>query len=344
MSWHYLPELVEGFSEESSSGGVLSAPLNGPRSPAKPSSGDSRMEHSPNFRSGTTCRPSTGDRGLDWWMSFLEDSPAKTSAPQERGLESTENAPECGNTWPGSLTKYDHVSRSWKTRRFSLGAGLDEFSETWPRWGSMRNGACWVRSTLGHRTGVTASGSWPTIRAQDGERGGRGDLIQAVRGNENTHFRLWHTPVADDAVNRARGKWNSRGEPQLSAEVLFPENPLKTKGSGKRTRLLNTPTANDAKNSTLPPASARRDSLVGDVLRNFPTPLVGGTGAASHNQISGRFREAMAPHLPEGGGGLNPEWVEWLMGWPIGWTAYEPLEMDRFQQWPQWHSGNCLDG
>jgi hypothetical protein len=23
---------------------------------------------------------------------------------------------------------------------------------------------------------------------------------------------------------------------------------------------------------------------------------------------------------------LNPRFVEWLMGWPTGWTAFEPLE------------------
>jgi|SRR5579872_938474 len=33
------------------------------------------------------------------------------------------------------------------------------------------------------------------------------------------------------------------------------------------------------------------------------------------------------------GGPLNPEWVEWLMGWPIGWTGLQPLAMARFQQW-----------
>jgi hypothetical protein len=38
------------------------------------------------------------------------------------------------------------------------------------------------------------------------------------------------------------------------------------------------------------------------------------------------------------GGQLNPEWVEWLMGWPIGHTALEPLEMVRYQEWLQQHS------
>jgi hypothetical protein len=27
---------------------------------------------------------------------------------------------------------------------------------------------------------------------------------------------------------------------------------------------------------------------------------------------------------------LNPQFVEWLMGWPIGWTAFGPVEMGLF--------------
>ena len=38
-------------------------------------------------------------------------------------------------------------------------------------------------------------------------------------------------------------------------------------------------------------------------------------------------------------GTLNPTWVEWLMGWPIGWTDLKPLETARFQSWRQQHSG-----
>ena len=29
------------------------------------------------------------------------------------------------------------------------------------------------------------------------------------------------------------------------------------------------------------------------------------------------------------GGHLNPTWVEWVMGWPPGWTDLKPLEMDK---------------
>ena len=37
---------------------------------------------------------------------------------------------------------------------------------------------------------------------------------------------------------------------------------------------------------------------------------------------------------------LNPEWLEWYMGWPMGWTELEPLAMDKYQEWLQQH-GKC---
>lgn len=37
------------------------------------------------------------------------------------------------------------------------------------------------------------------------------------------------------------------------------------------------------------------------------------------------------------GGPLSADWAEWLMGWPIGWTACEPLETDKFRLWLRLH-------
>ncbi len=37
-------------------------------------------------------------------------------------------------------------------------------------------------------------------------------------------------------------------------------------------------------------------------------------------------------------GKVNPEWAEWLMGWPMGWTDdLQELGMDKFQLWLQQH-------
>jgi len=33
------------------------------------------------------------------------------------------------------------------------------------------------------------------------------------------------------------------------------------------------------------------------------------------------------------GGSLNPDWVEWIMGIPIGWSSTEPLNKEQYIQW-----------
>ena len=43
------------------------------------------------------------------------------------------------------------------------------------------------------------------------------------------------------------------------------------------------------------------------------------------------------------GGTLNPEWIEWRMGWPIGWTDCAALETGRFQQWLRLHGAPCSE-
>ena len=48
-----------------------------------------------------------------------------------------------------------------------------------------------------------------------------------------------------------------------------------------------------------------------------------------------------SPDLPDViGGALNPTWVEWLMGWPAGWTACEPVATESFQQWQRAHGAS----
>jgi hypothetical protein len=68
--------------------------------------------------------------------------------------------------------------------------------------------------------------------------------------------------------------------------------------------------------------------------RTWPTPTA--HNAKETNAPSEHNRNT--PTLTaQAGGSLNPTWVEWLMGWPLGWTDLKPLEMDKFQQWQQQH-------
>ena len=41
----------------------------------------------------------------------------------------------------------------------------------------------------------------------------------------------------------------------------------------------------------------------------------------------------MAVKDKPGKGTLNPDWVEWLMGWPIGWTSLDSINIDHKGWW-----------
>lgn len=49
-----------------------------------------------------------------------------------------------------------------------------------------------------------------------------------------------------------------------------------------------------------------------------------------------KWDRRVIPYL-QSNGRYHPNLSEWLMGWPITWSALEPLEMDRFQQWLKQH-------
>lgn len=58
------------------------------------------------------------------------------------------------------------------------------------------------------------------------------------------------------------------------------------------------------------------------------------------------FTMALSGIWPDGehaSGRLNPEFIEHLMGWPIGWTALEPLETGKSRSWLQRHGVSLGD-
>lgn len=96
-----------------------------------------------------------------------------------------------------------------------------------------------------------------------------------------------------------------------------------------------TPTAQDARNSTFPESQIKRDSLVGELMREwYATPQARDyrTGQAKRWKSSERSRNlndqisAGENQMEAGNGQLNPTWVEWLMGFPTGWTELSASE------------------
>jgi hypothetical protein len=100
-----------------------------------------------------------------------------------------------------------------------------------------------------------------------------------------------------------------------------------------------TPTATlGTKGGRVTPRKSKEGGTLIEAVRNrIPTPSTNDwKGSSKPGQRRGQLTDPAMGVIPSGGQ-LNPTWVEWLMGWPIEWTALEPSEMGRFQQWLDSH-------
>jgi hypothetical protein len=162
MSWLYSQALVVEYLGENFSDGAQSAPLSGNHTQQAYCAPDKMTGFSKLSRYGMTYKPLTENRGEELLTLYLAGFHAKTSAQQERAQESTETEAGCGEKWHASFAKYSPDLSLWRTAQCSLLGGLDEFSETWPQWGLMRDGECWEQRTLEQTIRGTESGSLPT--------------------------------------------------------------------------------------------------------------------------------------------------------------------------------------
>src|SRR4030066_354760 len=147
MSWHFSQELVGEYLGGICSDGAQSVPSNMTATPQVYSSSDKMTAFCNRSRSGMTCEPLTANRGEELCRSFRAAFPVRIYLSQVRGQELTGSVPVSGQKWPASWMKYDRVSCTWRIAQHSLFGDSDEFLETWPRWGLMRNGECLGLST-----------------------------------------------------------------------------------------------------------------------------------------------------------------------------------------------------
>lgn len=188
-------------------------------------------------------------------MSSVGDSHAKISPRQAKVQASKAPAQGCGASTPVLLAKYDHAAQSWRTSQLCLEGDLAEFSETWPRSGTMRNGIAYQLPPLVPLTGATESG-------------------------------LWRIPTASEAEHGGPNMRDSKGNLHPTAQVCRWPTPPSTMYKGSSPDSLHRKSGADRSNDRLDHAVMARN-----------------------------------------GGQLNPMWVEWLMGFPLEWTALKPSEM-----------------
>jgi len=161
MSWHYLRVEAEEYLQDICSGGEQLPPLKSKITHAEFYCNGKLMDSYLDSLSGMTSAHSMESLGEEKSMLSLEDSHAKTLVLQEKAQDSMEKGQDSGEKWQGSFAKYSQDSYSWKTHQCSLLGDLDEFSETWPQWGLMRDGECWEHQTLERSMKGSESGLLP---------------------------------------------------------------------------------------------------------------------------------------------------------------------------------------
>jgi len=194
-------------------------------------------------------------------------------------------------------------------------------------------------------------------------------LDDAVRGDGGTG-RMWPTPKGSPSgPDFARpGREQSGGDDLLTA-VTREQFPTPTsqdhkgrgegsydrhKGLDNHVKKWPTPGAADAKWRDTPhTAQLRKEqgsqlglhaAVILEDQEQWPTPRAaewkgtGPLGSKSHNyRVEKGYLDATVQERGQITGPLNPTWVEWLMGWPLGWTDLKPLETDRFRWWQHRH-------
>jgi hypothetical protein len=320
MSWLYSQALVEEYLGEHCLDGEPFAQLSKTNTQLAFLPQDKMTAFSRLSRFGMTFAPLTADRGAELLTSYLAGFHAKTSQLQERALESKATEAGYGKNLRGLLAKFDPATCSLKTAQCSLFAEVSELFQTLPRSGILQNGCVYLLPIAERHTNETDSGLWATPTTMDklppkSAEALHKEATQARPGRSNpanlrdqvSNMQNWPTPRVLE-VDESYENYMERMKRSKN-----PKNNTKTKPN----------------NLTMAVKMAE--------MQKFPTPtahMAKETNAPSESKRNEPTLSSIA------GGHLNPEWVEWLMGWPQGWTDLAPLETDKFQEWQQQHGAN----
>ena len=177
--------LVAEYLGATSLDGDAFAPSNGNPIPQAYLSPDRMKAFSRLSRFGMTCEPLTGTIGADVLTWYLAAFHVRTYPSQAEAKGSTVNDQACGKKWYGSLAKYDPDTCLWRTAQYSLLGGLELYSATWPRSGTMRSGMCSELTTSAVTLSVKGYGYWPAPVKTDGFAGFSHKTMELKERGEN---------------------------------------------------------------------------------------------------------------------------------------------------------------
>jgi hypothetical protein len=181
-------------------------------------------------------------------------------------------------------------------------------SESWKAWVTEQRREYSVRLKSAHLIRESGSSSWPTPLRSDWKRRGPNSrqqgLPERVRSTEMRETKMWPTATTRDWKDTNATVPPSRANPskqtlgQRVAHVgLLDQANLSTTGKSQESQQWPTPRANKVHPVI---TEENREQLA--------------------NRKKANLEEEIAGHCGKAQGKLNPDWVEQLMGLPVGWT------------------------
>lgn len=248
-------------------------------------------------------------------MFSAEDTPANPSAKQGKGkAKKTRDTSSPGS--PKPFANYDPDTRSWKTYPAISLWDSEPYKASWPRSGMTLDGIAYqlppcaprtyaIEYSLSQHRGPNSHGLWPTATTEDhATRYSQGGMPLGMAA------RLWPTPTTQK-IEHPNAVWN-----QTNRRVA----------SNGSTHSMN----------------------LADHVQLWPTPvthkMAGGSGSRENLKQKlekGEITQEEFQSMSSGNGGrLNPMWVEWLMGFPLGWTDLEDSETQSSHKSPNTSEGS----
>jgi hypothetical protein len=233
---------------------------------------------------GLMPKPSLHQSFVEKYTASLPDIHVSRLVAQGSEKEKT-TQDTCGHTSESMSGQLDLFGASLKMSEATPRWGYGESCPIWKKMVTERSGDCSARRKQARLTNASECSSWPTPRAGNpgSRKPGTGGKILAEEAKKN-----WYTP---DCSDRRSAKSKQQG------------------------------LSNQAKQLAGPPAQ-EKSSTIGKNQESWPTPRVGGHEKAETSIKRGRGVSLTgavakdATQTPK----LNPNWVEQLMGLPIGWT------------------------
>jgi len=272
---------------------------------------------------GRICDPSEAASGVARWTGSLAAIRASRSVSQADS-EAWMIPDISGRSFAEISGSSDQRGASSRTSPTICASDSTKSPEIYTRWATTLQQVCSARRKSGHRTDGNGCSSWPSPAAADGERGSQ----TYMRGNltlRGAAISQWPTPIVNDAqgsthcysngdhtkialklpgaVQQSTKAWST---PRSSdAEKGGPHQAFSAGGTPLPSQAVSwaTPTQRDWKDGTDASQNAPTNSLLG---RQAPRMMPAGDGSLTAGPT---------PRLQ-----LNPMFVEWLMGWPLGWT------------------------